>query len=111
MKNGIIRIAIPDLRKLIDQYLVDGDSDAFIEKTELAPEKPKTFIHKLGYMITGERRHRWMYDGPAMVGLLSSMGFRDPCIMPAGGTLILNPGELNLREGADASVYIEAYNP
>jgi SAM-dependent methyltransferase len=110
-KNGIIRIVVPDLRKLIDKYLADGDSDAFIEKTGMAPKNPKTLIDRIGYCLTGERRHRWMYDGPAVVRLLVSMGFRDPRILPAGATMIPDPGDLNLSELAGQSIYTEAYNP
>lgn len=52
-----------------------------------------------------------MYDGAAMVRLLSSMGFRDPCILSAGVTMISDPGDLNLWEKAGESVFVEAYNP
>jgi hypothetical protein len=110
MKNGIIRIAVPDLRMMVDKYLADGDADAFIDGTGLAHSRPKTLSEKLSYFIFGESRHRWMYDGPALVRLLSSKGFRNPCIMPAGSTMIPNPGGLNLFERVEESVYIEAYN-
>ena len=33
--NGIIRIAVPDIRKQIEQYNESGDADAFLEATHM----------------------------------------------------------------------------
>ncbi|MBW1699153.1 MAG: methyltransferase domain-containing protein [Deltaproteobacteria bacterium] len=33
--GGIIRIAVPDLKKLIEQYNATGDADAFVEATHV----------------------------------------------------------------------------
>lgn len=44
IKNGIIRIVIPDLRKMVDKYLADGDADAFIDNSELAQRDPKHYL-------------------------------------------------------------------
>lgn len=108
--NGIIRIVVPDLRKLVDLYIANGNADAFIEKTRLTHQSPRRLTSKLKYLITGERHHKWMYDSSSMVNLLSSMGFKDPRILPAGKTIILDPGELDLYEREDGSIYIEAFN-
>ena len=56
----------------------------------------------------GPRRHLWMYDGLALVNLLSEIGFINVDIMPAGTTTIKVPGNLNLSERASESVYVEA---
>lgn len=108
--NGIIRIVVPDLSKLTAQYITDGDADAFIEKSRLTHRRPRTFLDKLKYLIIGNRNHLWMYDGPSMVRLLSSMDFKNPRVLPAGSTTTSDSPELNLYERADESVYIEAYN-
>src|SRR5437879_6530936 len=34
-QNGVIRIVIPDLRKLVDQYTAEGNADVFMERTLL----------------------------------------------------------------------------
>jgi len=109
--NGIIRVVVPDLRKLIDEYLLDGDGNKFIERTLLAHPKPNKMADKIKFLIVGNRHHQWMYDGPSMALLLSSMGFLKPRILPPGATIIPDPGELPLKERADESVYLEAQSP
>jgi len=107
--NGIIRIAVPDLRKLINRYITDGDSDKFIENTYLALPRSKNLVDRLKNLLIGARHHHWMYDGPSLCRLLSAHGFKKPTIVQAGSTSIPNPEELNLCERADDSVYAEAY--
>ncbi len=106
--NGIIRIVVPDLQKLVSQYISDGDADKFIERTRLAQRKEMTVTEKVKYLAIGHRKHQWMYDGASMIRLLSSMGFNNVHIMPAGSTMIPDPGELNLYERQDESIYVEA---
>lgn len=107
--SGIIRIAVPDLRKLANRYIAEGDADLFIERSLLTRQKPKTLLGRLKSLVIGDRHHLWMYDGPSMVRLLSAMGFKEPRILEAGSTTIPDPGELNLHERANDSVYVEAY--
>ncbi len=107
--NGIIRIAVPDLRKLVNQYITEGNADFFIERSLLTRQRPKTVLDRLKYLIVGDRHHLWMYDGSSMVHLLSIMGFKEPRILEPGSTMIQNPGELNLYERAEESVYVKAY--
>jgi predicted SAM-dependent methyltransferase len=111
MPNGILRIVVPDLKKLVTRYMEIRDADDFISKSHLTRLKPKTLSQRLKYLIVGDRHHLWMYDGLSMVRLLSEMGFKEPKVLPAGQTTISDPGELNLYEREDDSVYIEAYNP
>jgi len=106
--NGIIRIAVPDLKKLVDRYIAEGDADSFIERTGLTCQRPKTFLDRLKYLIVGGRHHLWMYDGQSMCRLLSTLEFREPHVLEPGSTTIPTPGELNLYERADESVYVEA---
>lgn len=106
--SGIIRIAVPDLRKLISRYITEGDADLFIERSLLTRQKPKTLLDRLKSLVIGDRHHQWMYDGTSMVRLLSAMGFKELRILEAGSTMIPDPGELNLHERADDSVYVEA---
>lgn len=109
VSNGVVRIVVPDLKKLVAEYLEQGDADAFIERTLLTRPKPKNILEKLKYLVVGERLHQWMYDGNSMVRLLIKTGFRDPQILQPGKTFIKDPGLLNLRERSEESVYVEAY--
>ncbi len=106
--GGIIRVVVPDLKKLVDSYIVEGDADSFLEKTLLARPRAHTALDKLKHAIAGDRHHLWMYDGPSMIRLLSRMGFREPQILEPGSTSIPDPVGLNLYERAEESVYVEA---
>jgi predicted SAM-dependent methyltransferase len=108
--GGIIRLAVPNIRFHIDNYVQDNDADRFIEKTLLTRPRPKTFFDKLSYLLVGDRHHKWMYDGESLCNKLSAAGFREPRVMEAGTTLIQDPGQLNLREREPESVFVEAIN-
>ncbi|MBN2218315.1 MAG: methyltransferase domain-containing protein [Pirellulales bacterium] len=108
--GGIIRIAVPDVRYHVNNYLQDQDADRFIEATLLVHPRPNTWISKLKYLLVGDRHHMWMYDGASLCKLLSSAGFQNPRVMEPGTTMIQEPGELNLREREPESVFVEAVN-
>ena len=59
----------------------------------------------------GARNHAWMYDGKSLTKLLEKHGFREVTLLPAGQTTIPDPGELDLREREEETVYIEARKP
>ena len=107
--NGIIRIVVPDLKKLVDKYIVEGDADSFMKRALLVPERPRTLFNRLKFLIVGDRHHLWMYDGLSMARLLSETGFSEPHILGPGSTTIPNPGEIDLYERAEESVFVEAY--
>jgi len=109
--GGIIRIAVPDVRYHVDRYLRNGDADQFIDEMLLTSSRPKGFISKLKFLITGDRHHQWMYDGNSLRKLLTHAGFNEPVEMEGGETLIPNPGPLNLKERLPESVFVEAVNP
>ena len=108
--DGIIRIAVPDLKYHIENYLKDQDAEAFIRNIQLAGNKPKGLIEKLKHFIVGERHHLWMYDGVSLCRLLLASGFRNPRVLGAGQTTIPNPGRLDLAERVPESVFVEAFN-
>lgn len=108
--GGIIRVAVPDLRKHVDEYLRSGDANRFMADTHLAVPKPKTALHKIIHLFNGHRNHHWMYDEESLSSLLTLAGFLRIAILPSGSTTILDPGELNLFEREDESLYIEAVN-
>lgn len=109
--GGIIRVAVPNIRFHIDNYLKSGDADSFIESTHLTRRKPNGLLNKARYLMIGDRNHQWMYDGKSLCLLLASAGFVNPRVMEAGSTSIINPGDLNLSERSPESVFVEAINP
>lgn len=108
IKGGIVRLALPDLKAKIDEYIKTGDADHFIYETYMWPPIPKSFIGRLYLFFTGPRHHQWMYDSKSLIKLLLECGFINPTSFSAGNTSIKNPGELNLFERADDSFYVEA---
>ncbi|MBI4964989.1 MAG: methyltransferase domain-containing protein [Desulfomonile tiedjei] len=109
--GGIIRLALPDLRKQVRQYLESSDADSFIEGTHLCQPRPRTIAQRLRILLVGTRHHQWMYDGDSACKTLLTHGFLNPAILPPGETGIHDPGLLDLNERADESVYVEARNP
>jgi predicted SAM-dependent methyltransferase len=109
--GGIIRIAVPDLRKQVQQYIESNDADAFILATLLTQPRPRAIGQRLRILLVGTRHHQWMYDGMSLLRLLEDHGFIDPKILKAGESTIDNPLDLDLNERDSESVYIEAKNP
>lgn len=105
---GIIRVAVPNLGKKIEEYIGSRDADKFIESLHMGVSRPKTFAQKLRMLVVGTRHHQWMYDGNSLSNLLIQIGFEDPKVLEPGQTTIANSGELNLSERVDESLYVEA---
>lgn len=109
--GGILRLAVPDIRLHVEEYLESRDADRFIEATLLAQPKPRSLASRLRLLLMGGRHHHWMYDGESLSRALIKSGFHDPRVLEPGQTTIPNPGELNLAERVEESVYVEARKP
>lgn len=109
--GGIIRLAVPDLYKQVQQYIRVGDADTFISGTYLCQKCPKTLGRRLYALLVGNRDHRWMYDANSLRSLLLRNGFTNVTIMPPGESKIQDPEPLDLKEKFLESVYVEAENP
>ncbi len=109
--EGIIRIAVPDLNKLVKQYILSRDANAFIASTNLCNPVPRSLFEKFKFLFVGPRHHQWMYDGVSMCRLLQQSGFVNAQILEGGQTTIKNSQPLDLYERISESVYVEAENP
>ena len=108
-RQGILRLAVPDLRRMIVDYETDADADRLVTRTQLAHTRPKTALQKLRWLfVTDRSHHRWMYDANSLTLLVEKAGFSRVVVQPAGATMIPNPGQLNLREREEESLYVEA---
>lgn len=108
--GGVIRVAVPDINKQIQEYIELGDADAFISATHLTQPRPRTIVQRLKILLVGTRHHQWMYDGKSLSRLLVDQGFIDPVILSKGESTIDDPQDLDLRERDSESVYVEAKN-
>jgi predicted SAM-dependent methyltransferase len=106
--GGILRIAVPDLARLVHEYAASRDADAFVEHTLLTVPRPRGLLDRFRVLVAGHRNHQWMYDGASLTKLILANGFTDVRIPVAGTTRITGPGALDLSERADESVYCEA---
>lgn len=109
--GGILRLAFPDIRHYVRQYLEHQDADQFVADTLMAQQRPKSWAEKLTMLVVGFRHHLWMYDGNSLCRLLTAKGFVNVASLVAGETHIPNPAPLDLSERADASAYVEAEKP
>lgn len=109
--GGIIRIAVPDLKKQIAHYNESGDAEAFMEATFLSVPRPRSLAQKLRLLVVGTRHHQWMYDGASLSALLRAHGFVAVEVTPSGQTRIPDSGPLDICERASESVYVEAEKP
>ncbi len=109
--GGIVRIAAPDLFQLVTDYLETRDADSFVAGSHMGLSRPAGLRGWLRWVAVGPRHHLWMYDGESLSRLLREAGFVDVAVVPAGVTRIAEPGQLDLRERAAESVYVEAVRP
>ena len=109
--GGVVRIAAPDLSLLVTRYVATGDADAFVAGTHMGLDRPAGLRGWARWALVGPRHHLWMYDGESLSRLMLETGFADVAVLPPGSTRIPDPGELDLRERAAESVYVEAVRP
>jgi SAM-dependent methyltransferase len=109
--GGVVRLAAPDLSRLIQDYVATGDADGFVAGTHMGLDRPGGLRGWLRWALAGPRHHLWMYDGNSLSRLLREAGFEEVAIMPPGSTKIAEPSELDLHERASESVYVEAVRP
>ncbi len=99
--GGVIRLALPDVRKRVQEYLESGDADRFMTAMLVCVPKPRTLYARLQALFVGARHHQWMYDGKSLCRLLSEVGFADVRSLSPGETNIKNPAPLDLQERAE----------
>ena len=109
--GGVVRIAAPDIGRLVREYLATEDADGFVAASHMGLARPASLAGWARWIVVGPRHHLWMYDGGSLSRLLTEAGFADAAAMPPGKTTIEDPGQLDLAERADESVYAEAIQP
>ena len=105
--GGIIRIVVPDIKKMVSIYNECGDADAFIEATSLCTSRPRSFAQRVRLLLVGTRHHQWMYDSNSLCRLLGDHGFVEIEVMQAGQSKIIGE-KPDLLERSSQSIYVEA---
>ena len=106
--DGVLRVAVPNLRTTVNDYVAKGNADVFMDQLQLALDKPRGIVGYLRYFLIGDRNHHWAYDGPSIGKLLADNGFDRVTLLEPGQTGIQEPGSLDLFERAGGSAYAEA---
>jgi SAM-dependent methyltransferase len=106
--GGILRLVVPDLRRLARGYLESGDADRFMQATNLSAPPAQRLLSRVGRLLLGGHHHAWMYDAQSLCARVAAAGFSEVAAVPAGQTRIEAPGPLDLREREDESIYVEA---
>lgn len=106
--SGAIRIVVPDVRTLVDEYLRTGKADRFVESLYLIPVEPEGFLSRLKCLIVGSRLHLWMYDAESLCALVESAGFRRVVSLTPGSTTLDQLEGIDLFERSEESLYVEA---
>lgn len=110
--GGIVRLAVPDLEIYIQSYLSNPDADQLMRSLNIVPRDQPSRIRNWVSMLAGNRTlHQWVYNYASLGRALVDAGFLNPTKLRAGETTIRDPGELNLRERAWESLYMEASKP
>ena len=74
-KDGILRIVVPDLRCVVDDY-IQGQvyADEFVEKLGVLYKNNDTGLKRLATMFV-QYPHKCMYDRPRLIDILNEIGF------------------------------------
>jgi SAM-dependent methyltransferase len=78
-RDGLLRLALPDLRRMAERYLASTDpeaADAFVEATGLGWDARPKGAGWLVEAVSGAR-HRCMYDALSVQHLCRDAGFED----------------------------------
>ncbi len=102
--GGVLRVVVPNLRLIVEQYLQDSDplaSHRFLERLSLA--------HKFRDLIHPGANHSQMFDQRSLVRLLEVAGFRNCQPAEFMESRIPNMCQIELAQRRNESLYVEAW--
>jgi SAM-dependent methyltransferase len=105
--GGVLRLAVPDLLRMAEEYTGTHDADRFLERMLLV-EPLSSASARFRLLVAGPRNHQWMYDARSLLSLVTRVGFSDAHACAPGETIIRSPGLIDLREREEESLYVEA---
>ena len=101
-REGILRIVVPDLDRLVRDYLADSAplaSHRFIERLLLG--------HTWQDLLHPGAHHNQMFDGRSLMAMLREAGFEDTQLSQFGESLIPNFLQVESKERQRESLYVE----
>jgi len=106
--GGILRLAIPDLKKQAMDYIKSNDANQFMKALMVTGSKPRSMAQKFKILTLGTRQLLWRYDEDSLRQILQAYNFNNVFLLQAGETTISRPEPLDLSERSEESIYIEA---
>lgn len=98
--EGVLRVVLPDLRLLAEQYLRgDYDANRFIERIDLAGARRNPFSLS---------KHLWMYDADSFRAILERLGYDSIAASEFAQSSMKELAQLDVPERRDESFYMEA---
>ena len=102
--SGILRVALPDLKKLAAEYVADQiDANEFVARTHLAKGDLPPWV-----FVISHARHQHMYDSESFHTLLCSVGYQHVAASPFRESRIRDIESLDLDCRRWDSFYVEA---
>ena len=101
--GGVLRIVVPDLRKVVDEYLKDDDplaSHRMLQRLSLS--------HTLHDLIHPGANHSQMFDEQSLTYLFRRVGFVRPAVSTFNQSCIPDVTSIELEVRARESLYVES---
>ncbi len=108
--GGTLRVSVPDLSKLVEDYRADGNADVFQQRMMMATDV-SSLSRRFQLALLGPRHHQWMYDERSLGALLTAAGFVEVSRPAPGRTRMDDVPTLDLREREDESLVMEGTRP
>jgi predicted SAM-dependent methyltransferase len=111
--GGVLRVATPDLRELVNEYLADDEAagptpaDSFMKQLETFREPEAGLAQRLiSRFVTAP--HQWLYDERSLIHLIEESGFVDATRRAHLDSAIEDIDTIERRPG---SLVVEARRP
>ena len=77
--GGVLRLVVPDLRAVVDEYLADGDADRMNERLGFRDRRPPAGnpAYRVYSAVKDLHSHKWMYDAESLSARFRGAGFED----------------------------------
>jgi len=106
--DGVLRIAVPDLERVIKDYLADRDvlaSHKLMRRLSLKGSAIRDLLRQgRGY----QQRYRQMFDGRSLTHLFTAGGFKNPEVRGFKQSRIPEIDAIEVEQRKNESLYVEA---
>jgi predicted SAM-dependent methyltransferase len=106
--GGVLRIAVPDLERMIQDYLADRDVLASHKLMKRLSIKGPTIRHFLRKGRGYQHGYQQLFDGRSLTHLFTEAGFKNPQVCGFKQSRIPEIDGIELEQRKNESLYVEA---